>query len=84
MSERIEEGIGKWLFGVTKKPQKNDLVRLSDRMMNTAEEMDKFLNNITDNRKREVMKKNVTMIQQLLVDNLEIYNSWINQQNKGM
>lgn len=74
---RIEEGIGRYIFGYDSPPKKTDLVVLSDKTMALVDEMEKFINLIDDDRKREVMKKNLSLMQQLLVDNLETYSDWV-------
>ena len=77
---RIEENISKYIFGYTKPPEVNDLPAIIDKIMVLTIELEKFLNNIPDDRKREVMKKNVSLAQQLMVDNMEIYNEWLTKQ----
>jgi hypothetical protein len=78
MSDLLE-GISQYIIGY-QQPKKNDLVKLTDKIMDSTVKMESFLNNIDDDRKREVMKRNVSMIQQMLVDNLEIYNEWLDKQ----
>ncbi len=74
---RIEEGIGRYIFGYSRPVKKADLVNMSDKTMVIIDEMEKFLNNVDDDRKREVMKKNLSLMTQLIVDNLETYNDWV-------
>ncbi len=76
---KIEENIGRYLFGYAKPPEVNDLVTMSDGMMEIASEMEKFMNNITDPQKQKTMKRNIGMMQQLMVDNLEMYNDWMKE-----
>lgn len=77
---RIEENIGKYIYGYAEPPEVDTLPTLTDKIMDLTVEIEKFLNNIPDDRKREVMKRNISMAQQLMVDNMEIYNEWLTKQ----
>jgi uncharacterized protein YutD len=74
----VLEGINQYIVGY-KQPRKNDFLNQSEKMMEMAEKMHRFLDNIDDDRKRETMKRNISVMQQMIVDNLEMYNEWLNQ-----
>ena len=73
----LMENINRYIIGYAKQPKVNDMANMTDKIMNVTAEMEKFLSNITDDRKRESMKRNVSLMQQLLIDNMEAYNEWL-------
>ncbi len=55
-------------------------VKMMDGVMDALNKMESFTDNIPDQNKKNVMKRNITMAQSLLIDNMELYNEWLNKQ----
>ena len=77
---KIEESIGRYIYGYDEAPKPNNIVVMSEKMMAIADEMEEFFQNVPDDRKRELLNRNVSMMRQRMVENLEIFNEWATKQ----
>lgn len=81
MSDLLEN-INRYIVGREVKPKVSDFTNITDKLMDTTLQMERFLNNIDDAKKRESMKRNISMIQQMIVDNMESYNEWLQKKSR--
>jgi len=83
MKKELLEAISQYVNDYRDTPLTSDFLKLMDDVMDTLNKMESFADNITNINKKNVMKRNITMAQSLLIDNMEMYNEWLEKQDKN-
>jgi len=83
MRKGLLEAISQYVNDTNDTPLTSDFLKLMDDVMDTLNKMESFADNITNVNKKNVMKRNITMAQSLLIDNMEMYNEWLEKQDKN-
>lgn len=80
----VIEGIEKWLvFGKNQEPTTADYLMFTDAVIGNLQKMADFSNNITDEKSRSAIQKNIQMMSNMLYDNMGMYNDYLKKVEKG-
>ena len=80
----ITEDIRKWLRFTTKtpKPTIDKYLQFTDTIRDSLQSMEEYISTIEDDNLRGIIRKNINMMYNLLVENISTFNDYMNKKEK--